>query len=740
MARRKKKKIRPELPENREILFLLKGEEGPIAGRELVSRLGVLPEERDAFRRQMRTLTQAGEVVRVRGERYTLPGRLKLLEGSFRGHPEGYGFVRVEGEPDIFIPKRRSLGAMDGDKVLARVELVKGEGLREGSILKIVERVRHTLVGRVEQERNRTYLVPDERRIAHLFPIPRSNLGPARRGDLVEVRISRFPGPGKLPEADVLRVFGAPEEPESAVEMVIASHGLPVDFSPRARREAASVPQEVGSEDLAGREDLRGLLLFTIDGETARDFDDAVSLEKLPKGGFRLGVHIADVSHYVWEGTALDREARERGCSVYFPQGAIPMLPPPLSSGICSLNPGEERLALSLFIEFDREGRERSHRLTNSLIHSRARLTYTQVYAFLSGRGDALPGVEGLPFTLKHMQELSQILRERRLEEGSIDFELPEAHILVDAKGMTEGILRAERNTAHILIEEFMLAANRVIARELGSSERPALYRIHERPDAEKMRSFWEVLHNLGYATHGGDEPPPKALQEVLRMVKGKPEERFINSVLLRSMKLARYSVENPGHFGLSFSHYTHFTSPIRRYPDLVVHRLLKQQEKRGKLSPRAHELKARELGLVAEHASERERLAEEAEREMENYLKAQFMMDKLGEEFSGFISGVMPVGLFVELEDFFVEGLLRRERLPRGYRFHEEGHAYLGPGGGRLRLGDRIRVRVEEVSLARREVEFSPASDLVGQAARPEGGVSRGGRRRGRRRGRKRT
>ncbi|MFQ6110851.1 MAG: ribonuclease R [Nitrospinota bacterium] len=735
MARREKKRKRPELPGSLEILSILKGEEGPISGRELSRRLGIGSQERHAFRRQIHSLVDAGKLVKVRGGRYTLPLKLKPLEGSFRGHPEGYGFVRVEGEADIFIPRRRTMGAMDGDRVLARVEHRKRGGLLEGSVLKVVERARQTLVGRVEQERNRTYLVPDERRIAHRFRISRSNLGPARRGDLVEAKVSRFPGPGRMPEAEVLRVFGAPEDPEAAVEMVIAKYGLPVDFSPRARREAASIPQEVGREELAGREDLRGLLLFTIDGETARDFDDAVSLERLPGRGFRLGVHIADVSHYVWEGTALDREARERGYSVYFPQSAIPMLPPTLSTGICSLNPEEDRLALSLFIEFDREGRERSHRLTHSLIRSRARLTYTQVFAFLSGKGDRLPRVEGLPSALRDMEELSQMLRERRLEEGSIDFELPEAHILVDAKGVTEGILRAERNSAHMLIEEFMLAANRVVARELSSSGRPSLYRIHERPDAEKMRSFWEVLHNLGYAALGGDEPPPKALQEVLKKVKGKPEERFVNSVLLRSMKLARYSVENPGHYGLAFSQYTHFTSPIRRYPDLVVHRLLKQKEKRGELSPRAQQLKARELAALADLASERERLAEEAEREMENYLKAQFMLDKVGEELSGFISGVAPVGLFVELEDFFLEGLLRRERLPRGYRFHEEGHAYLGPGRVRLRLGDRIRVRVEEVSLARREVEFSPAELPTVQAGLPEGGLSRRGKRGWRRR-----
>ncbi|MFQ5895449.1 MAG: ribonuclease R, partial [Nitrospinota bacterium] len=593
-------------------------------------------------------------------------------------------------------------------------------GRREGTVVRVEERAHKTLTGRLEVEGRRAYVVPEERRIFRpiLLP-PRGGRGGARAGEMVEVSIERYPGPRSPAEGRVVQVFGYPEDPEAELGRVIAKYQLPAKFSRRCLEEAERVARPISAEELAGREDFRKHLTFTIDGEDARDFDDAVSLETLPGGGVRLGVHIADVSHYVREGGPLDAEALERGNSVYFPDRAIPMFPPSLSSGVCCLKEGEERLTLSAFLDFGEGGRRVARRLTPSVIRSRARLTYTIAGAVIEGRERGVPGALALAGevkeTLRAMDRLAQALRARRMEEGSLDFELPEAHVLLDAKGDPLSVTRAPRNRAHHLIEEFMLAANRAVAEILADSAPAALYRVHEPPEEQELELARIAIHNLSLPI---PLPPlglslrPKALQGALEATRGGPVETFVHLLLLRCMKQARYSPENLGHYGLGFEAYTHFTSPIRRYPDLVVHRLLKAGwGARGEAPGRPRAL-AERLAQVAEHCSERERLAESAEREVVDFQRARFMKAKVGECFAGHISGVARFGLFVELDEVYVEGLLRVERLADDYYlFRENLHSLLGRRTGRrYRLGDPIRVQVIGVDLANREVELAVA------------------------------
>jgi ribonuclease R len=527
---------------------------------------------------------------------------------------------------------------------------------------------------------------------------------------MVLAEITRYPAGIEGPEGKVLKVLGDPDDPRLDSEIIIHKYDLPDAFPPPVLKEASMIPTAVQEGRAGKRRDLRGVPFVTIDGETARDFDDAVAISREPGGKLKLWISIADVSHYVQEDSALDKEAFRRGTSVYFPERALPMLPHALSTGLCSLNPEEDRLCMTVVLEFDWQGEVLHADFFPSLIHSHARLTYTRVKGMLEqDQHDPAIRPPTLYEDLRTMADLCRKLRAKRMERGSIDFDLPEPEVILDVQGQIEEIVKRERHIGHQIIEEFMIAANEAVARFLDQTKAPSLHRVHEAPDAKKVEEFKEFVEHLGYPFPLKAKLQPRIFQRFLERVRGKPEEKSVNYLLLRSMRQARYSESKPGHFALAADHYLHFTSPIRRYPDLVVHRILKEALQHGGLGEKSSRRWQKKLPAIAEHSSQRERVAMEAEREIVDRKKVQFMRDKLGQEFNGYISGVVPFGIFVELEDFFIEGLVHLTRLPEDhYEFLEKKHTLVGRRQNRLfRLGDRLRVRVEAASLERRQVDF---------------------------------
>jgi ribonuclease R len=702
---------------DRSILGLLGREDRAMALREMIRSLGVPADERPAFRRRVRALSAEGVLVCMRS-RYALPESLSIHRGTFRGHREGYGFVIPEAggkrggknEPDIFIKRGRISGAMDGDLVAARVERTSPDGRREGSVVEILERAHTTLVGRLAADRQRAWVEPHEHRIPHIVLISPSKRGGARTGEWVEVELESYPGPHREARGKIIRSFGYPEDPAVEQEMIIAKAGIRDSFPEEAIKEAEALAPP--AEDVPfprGVEDLRDLEAFTIDPRTARDRDDAISIETLPGGIRRLGVHIADVSHYVRAGSEIDEEAALRGNSVYFPDRAIPMLPPHLSGHVCSLAEGEVRRTLSAFLDFDAKGRRVGFRLTVARIRSRAPLTYAGAGAVLEEREiperDEYERALALRAPLSELAALAGQLRERRIAEGSLDFELPEPVIVLDKKGRPLSVVRAPRNAAHRLVEECMLAANRAVAEKLADEAGAAVYRNHPPPDGESIDGVRQALARLGFAAAAArDLVSGSGLQAVLDAAAGQDTERYVNLLVLRSMKIAFYEAEPGLHFGLGFEPYTHFTSPIRRYADLIVHRRLKRLMR----GDRRKANQAR-LAEICAHISERERGAKTAEREMVNFLKALLMKERIGERCTGHVSGVTGFGVFVELDENFVEGMIPLESLTDDYYHHLPGeHSVLGERTGRrIRLGDPVTVRVVASDLARREVTF---------------------------------
>ncbi|MEE9275793.1 MAG: ribonuclease R [bacterium] len=723
----------PDSPDVKAVLDLLAREGRPMSVREMVRHLGLPASERPLLRRKLRALAEEGGLIRVRA-RYALPQSLSIERGVFRGHRQGYGFVIPEGEgggeagADIFIRRSRTRGAMDGDRVSARAERVHPDGRREGSVLEVIERAHATLVGRLEVEGRRAWVEPQSQRIPHLVHLDQGGRGGARAGEWVEVEITRYPGFGEEPRGRVVRAFGYPEDPAVEQSMIIAKHGLREEFGEKALREAeASRPPEEGDPFPAGVEDLRGLAAFTIDPRTARDRDDALSIETLPEGGCRLGVHIADVSHYVSSGSALDREAYRRGNSVYFPDRAIPMLPPKLSGEVCSLEAGKVRRTLSIFLDFDGEGRRTDSRLAVGRIRSRAELTYHAAGALLEGRAipeEELGEAPSLERELRALASLAESLRARRMAEGGLDFELPEAVVRLDAEGKPEAIESAPRNAAHRLVEECMLAANRAVAERLAGAGGGAVYRVHEPPDEEKLPAVRLALSNLRLPVPSAEAlKQPGALQSALEAARGTDYERYVNLLVLRCMKLAVYAPAPALHFGLGFPVYTHFTSPIRRYADLLVHRRLTRLLRGARREPYA-----KRRAESCAHISAAERAAEEAERDMVDFHKALFMKDRVGERFGGHVSGAASFGVFVELEDIFVEGMIPLAALTDDYyRFLPEEHAVLGERTGRrFRLGDPVTVRVVGVDLAQREIALQLLAGGSRGRAEGESGAGR--------------
>jgi ribonuclease R len=687
----------------------------PATARELSQVLRVPREERATFKRHLKTLVSEGELLQIRGNRFGLPEKMDLVVGRLHTNPAGFGFVVPEhakagDRQDIYIASSNLTEAMHGDRVVARVERRTERGF-EGRIIRILERSQETIVGRFEvDDAGLGYVVPFDRRVLTDVHVPTGQSSSAEPGGMVLVEITRWPTATRGPVGRVAEVLGHIDEPGVDTRIIIRKFGIPDVHSDESVEEARRLGTAVKERDIKGRTDFRHVTTVTIDGEHARDFDDAITIERLPNGNAWLGVHIADVSHYVKEGSALDEDAYERGTSVYFPERAVHMFPAELATGLCSLNPHVDRLVQSCVMEVDRRGNVVRYEMHDGVINSDARMTYTAVNAILTDRDEeTIRQYEPLVPMFEQMAELFQILNARRRRRGSIDFDLPEADVILGEGGQIENIVAAERNVAHRIIEEFMLLANETVATHLVEHEMPALHRVHEAPDPKKVEDFEAFITTLGYSlAAGGHTVKPKHFQKLIDRIKGTPEERPIAALMLRTMQKARYDAASLGHFGLAAEHYTHFTSPIRRYPDLVVHRMLRESRHAPLTGARAEELEE-ELPEVARHTSEMERRADDAERELLQWKKVRFMADKVGDEFDGYITGVAPFGLFVELIEHYVEGLVHISSMADDYyRFVEQQHILRGENRKKVyRLGDKVRVQVVRVDMERRQVDL---------------------------------
>ena len=686
----------------------------PATARELAQILRIPREERSSFKRQLTALVTAGELLQVRGNRYGVPDKMDLVVGRLSTNPGGFGFVVPEQADaaerrDIYIAGANLLEAMHGDRVVARVERETPKGL-EGRIIRILERGNETVVGRFESDDSGLgYVVPFDRRVLTDVHVPTGQSSSAEPGEMVLVQITRWPTQTRGPVGRVVEVLGKVDEPGVDTQIIIRKFNIPDAHSDESVEEARRIGGSVKERDIRGRTDFRPVTTVTIDGEHARDFDDAITIERLPNGNYWLGVHIADVSHYVKEGSALDEEAYERGTSVYFTERAVHMFPAELATGLCSLNPHVDRLVQSCLMEVDRRGTVVRYEIHDGVINSDARMTYTAVNAILTERDPAtIESYRALVPMFELMHQLFEILNQRRRRRGSIDFDLPEAEVILSEYGQIEAIVATERNVAHRLIEEFMLLANETVASHLVEHDVPSLHRVHEAPDVKKVIDFEEFITTLGYGLAGGHSPKPKDFQRLIDRMRGTPEERPIAALMLRTMQKARYDAASLGHFGLAAGHYTHFTSPIRRYPDLIVHRTLRLA-RHGKLTPARREELEEELPETAKHASEMERRADEAERELLQWKKVRFMADKVGDEFAGYITGVAPYGLFVELIEHYVEGMVHVSSMGDDYyRFIEQQHVLRGENTKKVfRLGDKVGVQVVRVDMERRQVDL---------------------------------
>lgn len=691
---------RPTIDREALLEFLRTEAKRPLGLREIAKGLKIPKRETRPLRRLLLSLTGSGEVIRTRSGLYGLAEKMSLITGFFEAHRDGYGFVLPDrpGERDLFIPPRRTSGAMSGDRVIARIE---SPARREGSIIKILERVQKRVVGRFCSERRFFYVRPKNRKIPFDIYISPKDRDGARNGDFVVAEITAYPTATRPPEGRVLKVLPEVEEPQLEIDMVMEEFSLPHKFPSAVLQEVRELEEGVSTRK---RVDHRDLLTITIDGETAKDFDDAVSILKTEEG-YILFVHIADVSHYVpWDST-IDLEARQRGTSVYFPGRVVPMLPGTLSNHLCSLLPRADRLTFTVELCFDERGEIIRKDFYPSIINSNERMTYTAVKKILVDKDPAERERYGyLIGTLKLMEELCHILREQRMKRGSLDFDLPEPDILLDIQGRPEAILKAERNIAHRIIEEFMIAANEAVASHLEHLEIPSIYRVHEKPDPSKIEELKPIFKALGLSTK---KLGASAFHSILRQAKGRPEESLLNILLLRSLKQARYSTENIGHFGLASKCYTHFTSPIRRYPDLVVHRILKDFLSRKKLSDRKRRYLEKLLPDIASHSSRTERVADEAEREVIDAMRVWFMRDKVGDEYEGIVSAITSYGLKVQFKDFFVEGFVHVSSMTDDYyRFDEKAYRLTGRRTKKsFTLGKEVVVRIERVDLEEREI-----------------------------------
>ena len=709
----------------------------PMKAKELAMLLGIPKSQRDELTQVLDYLVSEGRIGISKKGKYGKP-EVFSVNGIFCGHPKGFGFVTVEGmEQDVFIPEDRTGAALHGDRVQIVVESQdRGGGRRaEGSVLKVLEHANKEVVGYYQKSKGFGFVIPDNQKISKDIFIPQGCDMGAVTGHKVVARIKEFGDANHKPEGVVTEIMGHVNDPGTDILSIVRAYGLPEEFPPEVMDEVEGCPDEVAvpgmtrdeetwdgpygigdltspadwTGDLAGRLDLRGLRTVTIDGEDAKDLDDAVTLCRNGQGGYILGVHIADVSHYVKEGRPLDKEALKRGTSVYLVDRVIPMLPHKLSNGICSLNAGTDRLALSCIMELDDQGNVLDHKIAETVIHVDRRMTYTAVNAIVTDGDEAVMAeYEGFVPMFMLMKEVSDILREKRKKRGAIDFDFPESKIILDAQGKPLEIKPYERNAATKIIEDFMLAANETVAEDYFWQSLPFLYRTHDNPDPEKMKQLGTFIHNFGYFIRlQQGEIHPKELQKLLDKIEGTPEEVLLSRLTLRSMKQAKYTTLCSGHFGLAARYYTHFTSPIRRYPDLQIHRIIKESLKGGLGDKRAGHYEAILPG-VAMQTSALERRAEEAERETDKLKKCEYMSRFIGQEFDGVISGVTNWGLYVELPNT-VEGLVRISELRDDYYIFDEQHYELVGEMTRktFKLGQPIRVQVASTDRLLRTVDF---------------------------------
>ncbi len=679
----------------------------PLELDKLCQLLDIAGGERELFERRIGAMQRDGQVMVNRRGQVCLPDKLALIKGRIEGHPDGFGFVIPDdGSADLFLSPREMHQVLHGDRVLARESGVDRRGRREGKIVEVLERANARIVGRYFVQHGVGFVVAENRRINQDILIPPEAVAGAQAGQVVMVEVVAPPSKNSEAVGRIIDVLGNYADPGMEIEIALRKHILPFEFSPQALGQTRKLPKTVRKIDYEGREDATSLPLVTIDGETAKDFDDAVYCERQGQN-FRLVVAIADVSHYVETGSPLDGDAYERGNSVYFPRRVIPMLPEALSNGLCSLNPRVERLAMVCDMTVTRQGNIKSYRFYPAVMYSHARLTYNQVWDWLSGAAAPDAGHAALLPHLQNLQAVFQALLKARQKRGAIDFESVETRMVFDDAGKIERIVPVVRNDAHRLIEECMLAANVCASDLLKKKKQPALYRIHEGPTPEKLEALREFLREFGFGLGGGDNPTAKDYAVLLEQVKGRPDASLLQAVMLRSLKQAVYSPDNVGHFGLAYEQYTHFTSPIRRYPDLLIHRAIKAVLVGEKLP----KLKLEEVGA---HCSMTERRADEASRDVEAWLKTYFMRDRIGEEFTGTVSAVVSFGLFVALDDVFVEGLVHVSELGQDYyRFDPAHHSLLGERTGkRFRLADRLRVRVMRADIETSKIDFA----LVGE------------------------
>jgi len=679
-----------------EILRELESAGEPLKPQELAERLNIRPRERHEFDAGIAALVRAGEAVQNRTGALLVAKRIALVAGRVEGHPDGHGFlVPDEGGPSVFLPPAEMRGLMHRDRAAVRVNGSDHRGRPLGEVVEVLERGNRRVVGRLHAEHGVLFLVPEDRRIAHDILVPPAEAGKAKAGQIVTVDLVAQPAKHAQPVGRVAEVLGHHADPGMEIEIALRKFDLPYEFSKRATAQARSFSDFVEKHDLENRKDLRELPLVTIDGETAKDFDDAVYCRREGKG-YRLWVAIADVSHYVRHGDALDADARDRGTSVYFPRRVIPMLPEKLSNGLCSLNPKVERLCMACEMEISAGGEVTRYQFYPAVMRSQARLTYTQVWDELQNQPAK---------NLADLYELFKVLHKQRARRGAIDFETVETRMIFDPKGKIEKIVAEPRNDAHRIIEECMLAANVSAGEFIASREHPVLYRIHDVPAADRVAALRDFLAELGLQLPGGEVPAPRDYAALLEKIRKRPDFALLQTILLRSLKQAVYSPGNVGHFGLAFESYVHFTSPIRRYPDLLVHRAIK-----ALLSQKRYE--GIDWDALGRHCSETERRADDASRDVEAWLKCFYMRDHVGETFSGTITGVTAFGLFVTLDEYFVDGLVHISELGRDYfQFDPARHMLLGDRTKkRYRLADRMRVKLVRVDVESRKMDLVPA------------------------------
>ncbi len=683
----------------------------PMKVKEMAILLQVPKEQRQELQEVLDALLQEGKIEVSQKGKYQ-KSRGVFLTGVFTAHPKGFGFVSVEGmEEDVFIPEDQVHGAMHQDTVQITVKPGQSGKRREGAVNRIIKRGTERIVGLYQESKNFGFVIPDNERYTRDIFVPKEDSGGAMNGHKVVVKLVSYGTDRKSPEGKVVEILGHISDPGTDILSIVKGYDLPVEFPEKVMRQAERVPDQISEADMQGRMDLRDVQMVTIDGEDAKDLDDAVSLEM--KGDqYILGVHIADVANYVQERSALDREALERGTSVYLVDRVIPMLPRRLSNGICSLNEGQDRLALSCIMTIDQKGKVLDHVIAETVIRVDRRMTYTSVKKILEEQdAEETARYEELVPMFQKMQELAGLLRARRRARGSIDFDFPETKVILDEKGVPVEIRPYDRNTATKIIEDFMLIANETVAEDYFWQELPFVYRTHENPDPDRMKKLSTFINNFGYSIRfREDEVHPKELQKLLERLEGTPEETLISRLTLRSMKQAKYTTECTGHFGLAARYYCHFTSPIRRYPDLQIHRIIKDSL-RGRMNQEKIEHYRKILDEVAKQSSERERRADEAERETIRLKKAEYMSRHLWEEYDGVICGVTGWGLYVELPNT-VEGLVHVASLQGDYfEYNENAYEMVGQRTGKTyRLGQTVRVRVVKADRMTRTVDFELA------------------------------